>query len=114
MTTEETPRAYTEEEVRDMIIAHVRHMAHYWATIPALDKATGHEHTVLDRCEGVAFSILAMLDGSSMNIPAITLKLDPHPDDKEYLKGEGLNWFEPGMEISDSLHEHFHKKERAA
>lgn len=104
------PRAYTAEEVRDMLLEHFRHLAKYWAELPDVDKATGTTKTVLDRCDGVVFSILAALDGSGMALPAIDLKLAPHPDDKEFLRGEGSNWFEPGMEISFALHEHYYKK----
>lgn len=104
------PRPYTEDEVRDMLIEHIRATARYWASLPDKDDATGHERTVLDRCEGVAFSILSALDGCSMELPAFTLKLDPHPEDKDFNLEVGSNWFEPGMEISTMLHEFFHKR----
>lgn len=109
MTNNSTPRAYTEEEVRDMLLNQIRALAKYWAKLPDVDPVTGQEQTVQDRCEGVAFSILTMLDGCGMTMPAITLKLDPHEEDKEYCQENGANWFEPGMEISEMLHEHFHK-----
>jgi hypothetical protein len=104
------PRAYTAEEVRDMLLEHIRLMAKYWADLPEVDKATGEARTTQDRCEGVAFSILTALDGSTMALPAFDLKLAPHPDDKEYCRSEEENWFEPGMELSFMLHEHFYKK----
>jgi hypothetical protein len=104
------PRAYTAEEVRDMLLENFRHTAKYWADLPDVDKATGTKKTILDRCDGVVFSILAALDGCGMTLPAIDLKLAPHPEDKEFLREEGSNWFEPGMEISFSLHEHYYKK----
>jgi hypothetical protein len=108
------PRAYTAEEVRDMLLSHVRAVAQYWANLPESDPATGKSHTIADRCEGVAFSILSMLDGCSMGLPAITLKLDPHEDDQAFLQSEGENWFEPGMELSFMLHEHFHQAANGA
>ena len=104
------PRPYTEDEVRDMLIDHIRATARYWASLPEKDKATGREITVLDRCEGVAFSILSTLDGCSLSLPPVTLKLDPHPEDKGFLSENGENWFEPGMEISTMLHEFFHQR----
>jgi hypothetical protein len=109
-TENDEPRAYTAEEMRDKILDHVRTMAAYWANLPDTDPATGRTQTVQDRCEGVAFSILSMLDGCTSHIPSITLKLEPHEDDKKFHQDEGENWVEPGMELSFMLHEHFHKK----
>lgn len=106
------PRAYTADEVRDAIIAYARMTASYWAGLPSADMVTGKTLTTQERCDGVAFSILSMLDGCSAYIPAITLKLDPHEDDKDLLRSEGENWFEPGMEISFALHEYYHAKEQ--
>lgn len=105
---DEEPRAYTADEVRDMMLDHIHHMVEYWTNVEAT--RGDRPLTVKDRVEGVAFSILVMLDGDSMTLPAVTLRLDPHPDDKEYHRSEGENWFEPGMEISDRLHDHFYKK----
>ena len=34
-------RAYTEDEVKMMIINHAKRMAKYWAELPDVDKATG-------------------------------------------------------------------------
>lgn len=61
-------------------------------------------------CEGVAFSILNILDGTTMSLPAFNLTLSPHPDDKEFLQGEGENWYEDGTVINDDvmLHEMFY------
>ena len=105
---DEEPRAYTAEEVRDMMLNHIHTMVDYWAGVEAM--RGDRPLTVKDRVEGVAFSILVMLDGHSMTLPSVTLKLDPHPDDKEFMRSEGENWFEPGMEITDVLHDHFYKK----
>jgi hypothetical protein len=101
------PRAYTEDEVRDMILAHVRRITSYWGNLPDVDPATGDVLTIKDRCEGVAHSILVLLDGGT-GMPAITLKLAPHPDDKGFRRSEGENWFEPGMELGGALHERFY------
>lgn len=104
------PRAYTAEEVHERLLAHARTMALYWATLPDRDPATGHPLSIRDRCEGVAFSLLVMLDGDSMVLPRVRLALDPHPEDQEFLKGEGENWFEPGQEIEGPFHEFFYKR----
>lgn len=102
----DAPRAYTADEVRDMLLDHIRASARYWAELPDFDKATGRGITVQDRCEGVAFSILSTLDGCSY-LPAFDLAACPHEDDKAYHQSEGENWIEPGTTISDMLHERF-------
>lgn len=98
--------AYTADEVRDMLLQHLVHIARYWANLPDVDKATGRTHTVQDRCEGVLFSVLSTLDGASMNLPGFDLHAMPHPEDKAFLLAEGERWIEPGTVISDTLHEH--------
>lgn len=109
MTDQTEPRALTEEELRDMLLDHVRALSKYWAELPVLDKATGRELTAFDRCEGVAFSILSCLDGCSY-LPAFDLVAQPHEDDKEFHRAEGENWIEPGTTISTMLHEFFYKR----
>ena len=96
------PRAFTAEEVTEKILEHIRTMVKYWAEIPG--------QNIKSRCDGVAFSILAMLDGASLELPAITLKLDPHESDKDFCINQGENWFEAGMEIAEPLHELFYKR----
>lgn len=93
------PRAYTAEEVTDIFLEHLRRTARYWAGLP--------EQTPLQKCEGVVFSILAMLDGDAMGLPAIDLVLHPHEEDKEFHRSQGSNWFEPGMAFNANvaLHE---------
>ena len=97
------PRAYTSEEATKMFIDHVRTMVMYWNNLPGLDMATGIERTQLDRLDGLAFSILTLLDGDSMALPMCRVLVDPHP--------EGENWFEPETELDGPLHELFYAKE---
>lgn len=94
------PRAFTEEELRDIILQHIRGLVKYWARLPA-------EMTLEERCDGVAFSILTMLDGATVGIPSIDLVFRPHPSDKAFHIEEGENWIEPGTTISDVLHERY-------
>lgn len=96
-----TPRAYTADEVRDMLLQHSVDLARYWATTPGVN-------TVEERCEGVVFSMLVMLDGGTGDLPGFTLTPTPHEDDKAYCISQGENWFEPVV-INDVLHEHLHR-----
>ena len=101
-------RAYTEEEVRDMLLEQIRVVARYWANLPDVDRVTGRALTIHDRCDGVAFSILSILDGSS-TLPAFDLTVCPHKEDKQYYIENGENWFKKTT-ISDMLHEHYYKR----
>lgn len=105
-------RAYTEQEVIEKMMRKFRSIAHYWATTPlgSEHRFNGPEDELRWRCDGVAFTILAEMDGSSMNLPAMDIVLAPHPDDKQYCIDHDENWFEPEMRISTALHEHFHKR----
>ena len=96
-------RAKTAEEVRAEFIAILKTYAAYWASLP--DKSP------YERCDGMAFSMLALLDGSAMGFPAVDISLSPHPDDKAYCQTNGKNWHEHGMVINDcQLHELFYEK----
>lgn len=95
-----TPRAKTAEEARKDFLDHIRHLVQYWANRP-------------DALNGLAFSILSAIDGSSAALPAFTLTLDPHPDDKQYAIDNGENWYEPGVAINSDCHLHdmYYKQE---
>lgn len=91
-------RAKTAEEVRDEVIEHVRAMVRFWATRTDISD--------MDRCDGVAFSILSMIDGCSAGLPAIDLVMRPHPDDKAFHQAEGDDWIEDGTVINADVHMH--------
>ena len=99
-------RAKTKIEARDEFMHSLAGMAYYWGTLS--------ERSALDKCNGLAFSILAMFDGSNIELPAMNISLSPHPDDKEYLRSQGDNWFEPDQIINDdvTLHEMWHKYQK--
>ena len=77
-------------------------IAAYWAN--------EERATVREKCDGVAFSILNIFDGTSGGMPAFDLLVSPHPDDKQYHINEGSNYYEPGMMINDChLHDMYYK-----
>lgn len=102
---EDKPRAWTPEEVANMIVEGAVNTAHYWSTSPGCG-------TMEERVSGCAFSILSMLDGSTMNLPGMDLMPTPHPDDKQYDIDNGENYFEAGTVVSTSLHDMYHSKQR--
>ena len=95
------PRALTSDELRDKILRHMKGLVHYWANIVEGGSTQA-------RIDGAMFSVLAMLDGSAMDIVAFDLVARPHEDDKEYCIDKGENWVEEGTVISTTLHEYWH------
>ena len=100
----DTPRAYSEEEVINIMFMHIKQLVKYWATVEGFN---GKPKSVEDRLDGLAFSILVMLDGGSMVFPGAIIKVNGHPSDKDFHISQGENWFEIGMEIATQLHEHY-------
>lgn len=95
--------AKTIEYVRSEVLAQIRDIVEFWATLP--------NKTPDERCDGVAFSILTMIDGE-MNLPAMMLVLAPHGEDRKYDESRGKNWYKPGMVINGDvmLHEEYCRK----
>jgi hypothetical protein len=100
------PRQLTDDEVREEFLEHVRVMVRYWAKESRVTD-------VEEKLSGLAHSILSAIDGSAAAIPGFALVPRPHPDDKEYNRKNGENWYpEPHLEhdIAGSLHELFYKR----
>lgn len=70
--------------------------------------------TPVEKMEGLAFSILAAIDGCSMDLPGFILAPYPAKEDKAYHKKNGENYFPYNnrnkikCDIAGSLHENFH------
>lgn len=82
----------TEQEVLKDFLTKLHVLSEYWAK---------QEGTKQDVCDGLVFSILNIFDGTSIDFPAMDIVLRPHPDDKEYHKSCGEDWFKDGMVIND-------------
>tara|TARA_R110000868_G_scaffold162439_1_gene393707 strand:+ start:40912 stop:41217 length:306 start_codon:yes stop_codon:yes gene_type:complete len=92
-------KAKSVEEVRKEFLYQVSAISSYWASLP--------NKTEIERCEGVAFSILNILDGCS-SLPAFDLLVSPHEDDKQFNIDEGEDYYEDKMMINNCmLHEEF-------
>lgn len=96
------PREKTKDEVVEELLAHIKVMTRYWENVDS-------QPAVRDKLEGLAFSFLVMIDGGSMGICGFDLTPSFHPDDPEYFKEQGENWY-PTCVINDEvqLHEMFH------
>lgn len=98
-------RAYTVEEARMIFLREVKTITRYWESLEGKSRQ--------EVAEGVAFSILALLDGATMDFCAVALLLKPHPDDTAYQQAHGEKWFEPGQNIAGALHAFWHTVEDA-
>lgn len=96
-------RPYTKEEAEELFLERIWILVEYWTNLK--------KESEKDKLEGLAFSILNMFDGTSGGWPAMDIVLRPHPDDEEYCKKIGKNYWVDGMYINDGtmLHEKFYK-----
>lgn len=91
----------TRDEVRQRFIVSIRDCILYWSE---------QEETDLHKLEGLAFSILVILDGGT-GLPGFIVAPNPHPDDKEFLTSSGEDFFSENYEsdikcdIAGGLHE---------
>lgn len=105
------PREYTAEEVRTLLLGRVSDLVDYWAKVP--------NHDLIGRLDGLAFSILAELDGDSSELPRFVVSPQPHPGDKQYHQDNNENWFPEFLnnkdgvcDVAGGLHEHWHEVRR--
>ena len=93
-------KAKAVEEVQKELIGQIKCISSYWANLP--------NKTDKERCDGVAFSILNILDGTS-SLPAFDLLVSPHEGDKQFHIDNGDDYYEPKMMVNDCmLHELFY------
>jgi hypothetical protein len=113
VSNEDEPREYTLAEVRRQFLDTVKALARYWG-----DEKQVIGHSPLERCEGLAFSILVLLDGMSAGMPGFALVPSFHPGDPKHLKESGENWY-PTQDVTCDIredvmmHEEFYAEERA-
>ena len=109
------PRQLTVEEMREFLLRHVWALIQYWGS---------HDNAVIqqpkaeaERLQGLAFSILTMLDGESLEIPGFLLIPNVAAEDKEYYEKRGECWWPPSkdgdeialsVDVGGALHEQFH------
>lgn len=105
------PRAFTAEECRNMMFAHMATCLVYWRDLPAdrLHAGAHGQSDLHERMEGFLFSLLVMFDGGTGNVPAFDISPAPHPDDEAYCRDTlGENWWPDGTVVNDTqMHEIF-------
>ena len=100
----------TKKEVRENFGSHAAYLTKYWEN-------ESRAKTSKEKLEGLAFSLLAALDGSCGAIPSFMVIPMPHKDDKKYCIQHGENYYPEskinplkGCDIAGSLHEIFHNE----
>lgn len=102
-------REYTEEEIKEHFLNHVRMLVNYWdKDVPVQSQS--------ERLSGLAFSILSAIDGYSGALPAFILAPSPHKDDKKFSIDCAENYYPQNhksnikCDIAGSLHGSFFNK----
>ena len=119
---------YTQEECQKMFLEALAANCRYWTNLeltddtPGIDFSTEAARTKW-KVEGLAFSVLNLLDGGAGMMPAFEVYPAPHESDKAYHQDEGSNYWPgppekcldaegneiPTIHGGDMLHELWHK-----
>jgi hypothetical protein len=91
---------------RERFLALVRGVAQTWGAYDLTDER--------ERCNGVVFGVLNIIDGNTGVFPALDLVVRPHPDDQAYRIEEGDNYYPDGLVINEdcALHELYQNPRR--
>lgn len=105
----------TAAEIRDQLISEIRNAVAYWAKVPLLEE-NGSDHSEIGRrLNGLAFSILVLLDGQSCAMPCpFSLVVDADDGDQacenDCEDGCECPMYKNGTTLSFMLHEYFHNR----
>ena len=99
--SETIPKEYTEEEIREIYLRAVWERVRYW---------DDDRFSRKDALEGVAFSILSMMDGCSLDVPPYKVSPIIDIDDINFDLEHGNNIYPmKEIDIGGGLHEMFYK-----
>lgn len=94
-------RPKTPEEIREEFLDMIRAYVRYWDEAP--------KETCREKLDGLAFSILNIFDGTTIGLPAFDIVCNPHPEDEEYHKAVGEDWYTAAKINDCCLHEFYYK-----
>lgn len=103
------PREVTEKELRAQFLEHIHYLVDGW------DKSD--RETTKEKLQGLAFSILVMLDGES-SLPGFIVAPCPHEDDKQHRIDNGMNYYATNhktrvkCDIAGNLHNEFYNPKK--
>lgn len=92
--TPDSPRAWTEDEMRARFLDTVRAQVKYWQ-----EQSTYTDPN--DRISGMAHSLLSLLDGSVGMIPGFKLIPNAHCEDQQWHESQGENWWPEDVDINN-------------
>ncbi len=78
---------YTQEEMNKMFILECLSLVDTWANVD--------DRTTKGKLKGLLHSVLAMLDGEGVSMPAFMLIPYPHPDDKTFRQSMNEDYWPP-------------------
>lgn len=105
------PRELTEEEMRKRFLNQVQGIVDFWLR-------DSRQETVREKLEGVAFSILTILDGESGDLPGFHVTPSTTKEDQEFWKSIGEDWWASTpkeilnnlkVDLAGSLHDEYCK-----
>ena len=102
MSDEDELRAYTEDEVREHLLDHIRSAISYWASV----SGKGNYKDNREILAGLAFSMLTIIDGTSSADFSFDLTVRCDSSDPDYHRENGENWYQDGMVINEAIHLH--------
>lgn len=89
---------YTNAEIKAKYLRHIAHMCRYW-------EHESRAPTNREKLEGLAFSILSMLDGCTI-LPGVTMIARGTEEDMEFHQENGSRWYPVvGEELMDTPHD---------
>lgn len=88
-------KEYSTDEVREQFLRNVNDIVKFWHGV--------EDHTELEKLDGVAFSIMATLDGCAIGLPSFIVAPRPHETDKEFHQDEGSDWYPENHEVEDDV-----------
>lgn len=101
----ETSREFTEDEVRDQFLDHVRYLSKYWREVKDI--------TTDEKLDGLAFSILWAIDECNSSLPSFILAPLPHIGDMRFRINKNQDYFPENhksnvkCDIGGCLHERY-------
>lgn len=98
----------TRPQIIDRFLAHINGVAEY-------AEKESRWKTPREKIRGAIFSVLAAIDGSAAALPAFNLCPAPHPDDRDYHKERGEDYYPAEREhlnIAGELHSAFCQSEK--
>ncbi len=104
----EQPKELTTDEIRELFLRKVWTLIQYW------NSEQVREQGVESKMQGLAFSILATLDGSDIDLPGFIVAPMGCAENIDFSKEQGQDWFPVNKadsvigDIGGSLHEQFH------